>query len=251
MPKPFIMCVLTNRKRPEKMMVSGIDRIVLAVPELAVAVEEYGQLLGARAWTVLTAGGAAAAWLGLDNTVLELVEAEVERAVIEGVVLCSADAGVAPEPIANGLQLAVTCCDGSATANFRREHAGAQSDRMRVDHLVLRTADAAGCIALFTEHLGIRLALDKTVPEWGGRMLFFRVGGLTLEVIEAHQDKPTRDRFWGIAYQCPDIELALDQMQRRGVSLSGVRDGRKSGTRVATVKSASLGIPTLLIEPAK
>jgi hypothetical protein len=38
-------------------------------------------------------------------------------------------------------------------------------------------------------------------------------------------------------------------LAQRGVTLSGIREGRKPGTRVATVKSHCLGIPTLLIEP--
>lgn len=231
-------------------MVSGMDRIVLVVPDLAVAVEEYQRLLGAAAIPVSAPGANPTAWLALANTVLELVEDAVERPGIRGIVWCEPDTTVAPRAIVNDMQLAVASCDGSATANFRREQAAVAGDQLRVDHLVLRTRDAQACIALFADQLGVRLALDKTVPEWGGRMLFFRAGGLTLEVIEAAEDKPRRDRFWGIAYQCPDIEVAVAQMAGRGVVLSGVREGRKPGTRVATVKSACQGIPTLLIEPA-
>ena len=40
------------------------------------------------------------------------------------------------------------------------------------------------------------------------------------------------------------------ELASRGVTLTAVRDGRKPGTRVATLKSHDLGIPTLLIEPA-
>jgi hypothetical protein len=99
--------------------------------------------------------------------------------------------------------------------------------------------------------LGIRLALDQTVPEWGGRMLFFRAGKLTLEVIDSGSDGPGQDYFWGIAYQCPDIVEIAGQLAERGVELSELRAGRKPGSRVATLKSHNLGIPTLLLEPAK
>jgi hypothetical protein len=58
------------------------------------------------------------------------------------------------------------------------------------------------------------------------------------------------DRFWGIAFQCRDIERSAAEMMQRGVAVSAVRDGRKPGTRVATVKSSCLDIPTLLIEQA-
>ena len=81
-------------------------------------------------------------------------------------------------------------------------------------------------------------------------MLFFRVGKLTLEVIESGPDTTAGDHFWGIAFQCPDIDRSAGEMVRRGVAVSSIRDGRKPGTRVASVKSSCLAIPTLLIEPA-
>ena len=118
-----------------------------------------------------------------------------------------------------------------------------------VDHVVLRTSDAEACIDLFEGELGIRLALDKTVPEWGGRMLFFRHGKMTLEVIQHLQRPPEQDFFWGITYLCKDIDATVAQLDRRGVAHSPVREGRKPGTRVTTVKSHCLGLPTLLIGP--
>ena len=119
-----------------------------------------------------------------------------------------------------------------------------------MDHIVLRTADADACIDLFSVGLGIRLALDKNAPQWGARMLFFRVGKLTLEVVEPAEEKPERDYFWGIAYQCSKLSSTTKKLLEGGVALSEVRIGRKPGTKVATVKSHSLSIPTLLIEPA-
>ena len=120
-----------------------------------------------------------------------------------------------------------------------------------VDHIVLMTADADACIRLFGENgYGMRLALDQLVPEWGGRMLFFRCGKMTLEVIQKLEDPPEQDFFWGITYLCEDLEATLDQLDENGVKHSDIRDGRKPGTQVATVKSHTLGIPTLLIQPA-
>ena len=46
------------------------------------------------------------------------------------------------------------------------------------------------------------------------------------------------------AWMARALELA-----RRGVSLSGIRPGRKPGSLVATVKSHCLGIPTLFLQP--
>ena len=111
-------------------------------------------------------------------------------------------------------------------------------------------SDAEACIDLFRDQLGIRLALDKNVEAWGGRMLFFRGGKMTLEVIESSTDGQEENVFWGVAYQCPSLAERVKVLQDAGVQVSALRDGRKPGTRVATLKSHDLGIPTLLIQPA-
>jgi hypothetical protein len=80
-------------------------------------------------------------------------------------------------------------------------------------------------------------------------MLFFRAGKLTLEVIEPLGEPPAADYFWGIAYQCADLQRTALQLASRGVSLSVIRAGRKPGSFVATVKSHCLEIPTLLLQP--
>jgi catechol 2,3-dioxygenase-like lactoylglutathione lyase family enzyme len=231
-------------------MVTGFDRIVIAVPALAGAAGEYRQLLGMEPVPVSAAGESPRAWFCLPNTVIELVESPVDRAAIEGIVFTATGGGAAENPVANTRGLNLSLCNGEATATAREQHRETLTAQMRVDHLVLRTGDAADCIVLFEQQLGIRLALDKTVPEWGGRMLFFRAGKLTLEVIEPSDELGAADHFWGIAYQCAELEQLARQLAARGVSLSEVRAGRKPGSRVATVKSHGLGIPTLLIEPA-
>ncbi len=230
-------------------MVVGFDRIVIAVPGLADATREYRQLLGMEPATV--AGAPQRTWFILPNTVIELVEAPLQRAAIEGIVFASAGAAATETPVANARGLNLSLCDGALTAAMRGRYEEAGVAGLAVDHLVLRTTDADDCIALFGQQLGIRLALDKTVPRWGGRMLFFRAGKLTLEVIESAQEQGAADYFWGIAYQCADLDQLARQLSDRGVSLSEVRAGRKPGSRVATVKSHSLGLPTLLLQQAE
>ncbi len=232
-------------------MISSFDRIIIAVPRLDQAVREYQKLLGAGFWYVPGGDDGAKAWLGLANVVLELREQAVESPSIIAVVFAADDIPGSAVAISNTRGLELSLCDGSDSEEFRAQQASAQNTNLKVDHLVLRTADADACINLFSVGLGIRLALDKDVPQWGGRMLFFRVGKLTLEIIETAEDKPDADYFWGIAYQCADILETVAQLRRQGLELSDVRDGRKPGTKVATVKSHALGIPTMLIEPAK
>ena len=231
-------------------MVERFDRVTIEVPGLDGAVDEYTQLFGA-APAMLSSDADKRAWWGLSNTVIELLQVEAGSARVGALVLDRGASQQSEQVHDNPLGLGLLASDGQGTAAFRADHPGAQCPQLSVDHVVLRTDDADACVELFANELGIRLALDKTVPQWGGRMLFFRTGKMTLEVIESEADGSAGNYFWGIAYQCPDIDRTVTAMSGRGVQLSEIRDGRKPGTRVATVKSHCLGIPTLLIEPAK
>jgi catechol 2,3-dioxygenase-like lactoylglutathione lyase family enzyme len=118
-----------------------------------------------------------------------------------------------------------------------------------LDHVVVNTPDPDGAIAFFRDKLGIRLALDHTIEKWDARQLFFRLGGLTLEVVTPiSKDKElTQDTLWGLAYRCPDLSALQKRLLDAGANVSDVRMGRKKGTQVATVKPETHGIPTLLI----
>ena len=98
---------------------------------------------------------------------------------------------------------------------------------------------------------GIRLALDRTFEQWGARLLFFRVGGLTIEVaasLREEADPSAADHLWGIAYRVPDADAARQRLVEEGFDLSEVRRGRKPGTRVFTVRSETHGVATLCLE---
>ena len=118
-----------------------------------------------------------------------------------------------------------------------------------LDHVVVMTADAEACKTLFGEQLGIRLALDHTKPEWGVRQLFFRLGGVTIEVVESldRSKAPKKDFLWGTAWKTKDINAVRERMIAEGAEVSEVRRGRAKGTHVATIRPPTGGIPTLLI----
>lgn len=117
------------------------------------------------------------------------------------------------------------------------------------DHVVLRTADPDAAVRFYGDALKIRLALDRDL--FGTRMLFFRVGGVTLEVVRdprAVED----DVLAGVAYRTSDLDAACARILQGGFTVSGPRDGRKPGTRVLTVKDGTCGVPTLVIrDPAR
>lgn len=118
-----------------------------------------------------------------------------------------------------------------------------------VDHVVISTPKPNDAIVFFRDKLGLRLALDHTIEKWGVRQLFFRFGGLTLEIITpiAKDGQPEKDHLWGMAYRCPDVQAMHDRLVSAGATMSAPKKGRKKGTIVATVKPETHGIPTILI----
>ncbi len=121
-----------------------------------------------------------------------------------------------------------------------------------LDHAVVQTTDPEAMIALYGEALGLRLALDRTFEQWGMRLLFFRVGGVTVEVAAPLDPKtrPEADFFWGLSWRVRDLDAARTRLLDAGFDVSEVRTGRKPGTRVLTVREPTHGVATLLLEPA-
>jgi catechol 2,3-dioxygenase-like lactoylglutathione lyase family enzyme len=116
-----------------------------------------------------------------------------------------------------------------------------------VDHVVVNTQSVAAAKRFYGEQLGIRLALEQHVPEWGGTQLFFRASSMSIEVI-ASAKAPEQDELWGLALKTNNIVATHERLVSSGIAVSEIRDGRKAGTRVCTAKSHTLGVPTLMIE---
>jgi len=121
-----------------------------------------------------------------------------------------------------------------------------------LDHAVVRTPDPEAARALYGEGLGLRLALDREFPQWGARLLFFRVGDVTVELASELGAEPTRDagdRLWGLSWRVRDADAARARLAASGFDVSEVRPGRRPGTRVLSVRDGTHGVPTLLLEP--
>jgi catechol 2,3-dioxygenase-like lactoylglutathione lyase family enzyme len=121
-----------------------------------------------------------------------------------------------------------------------------------LDHAVVQTTDPEATKALYGDALGLRLALDRSFEQWGARLIFFRVGGITVEIAAQLGEESAEggdDRLWGLSYRVADADAARARLAAGGLDVSEVRDGRKPGTRVFTVRDGTLGIPTLMLEP--
>ena len=118
----------------------------------------------------------------------------------------------------------------------------------RLDHVVINTNDADGFINIYQDIFNIRLALDRIIEHWKSRMLFFRVNKTTIEVIEKKDDKDPNDSLWGLAWEVESIKDAHERLVSKGVEVTEIKKGLKENTLVATVKSHTHNVPTLLIE---
>jgi catechol 2,3-dioxygenase-like lactoylglutathione lyase family enzyme len=118
-----------------------------------------------------------------------------------------------------------------------------------LDHVVVRSPNPERAIALYAGRLGLDLRLDRSNPDWGARLLFFRCGDLVVEV--AHDLKKgvsdAPDQLWGLSWRAPDIAKANERLKKAGVEVSEPRNGRRPGTQVFTVQSHTANVPTIVI----
>lgn len=137
--------------------------------------------------------------------------------------------------------------NGGASLGPAEARAGAVSS---LDHIVINTPNPDRAVANYGARLGLRFALDRNAPQWNTRFLFFRVGDLTLEIIHRldHDNDPGKDdHIWGLTWAVADLEAAHDRLGKAGRDISEIRDGRKPGSRVFTIRDGTLGVPTLFI----
>jgi catechol 2,3-dioxygenase-like lactoylglutathione lyase family enzyme len=122
-----------------------------------------------------------------------------------------------------------------------------------LDHIVLATPDPERAAALYGARLGLDMKLDRTIAALQTRFLFFRQGGLVFEIIHSlkagRNDGP--DKFYGFSWRVADVAATRERLQTAGLDVSELREGRKPGTRVFTVRTGTFGVPTIVIEQGR
>ena len=154
-----------------------------------------------------------------------------------------ADAAAVPDVSALGLEVRVEPSETEAP--------GGAAPVAAIDHVVIQSPDPDRAIALWRDRLGLRLALDRPFPDRGLRLVFFRSGGLTLEIAGAHppgEDRDGADLIHGVSYRVTDLAAHREQLLGAGLDVSPIRTGMRPGTMVATVRSGTAGVPTLLLQ---
>jgi len=118
-----------------------------------------------------------------------------------------------------------------------------------LDHIVITTPQPERAAALYGARLGLEMKLDRTNPDWGSRLMFFKCGDLVVEI--AHDLKKgvseEPDRAWGLSWRVPDIVATQKRLAIAGFDVSEVRVGRKPGTNVFTVRDRNANVPTIVI----
>ena len=121
-----------------------------------------------------------------------------------------------------------------------------------IDHVVVRTEDPDAAIGFYADRLGLRLALDKRFPQFGARLIFLRVGHITVELaapLEVRADASATDHAWGISWRIADADAGRARLAEAGFDVSPVRKGRRPGTRVFSLRGEPCGVATLFLEP--
>ena len=268
----------------------ALDHVIVGVRDLDAAAADYAVLLGrAASWRGEHPGrGTANALFRLDNSYLELITARDDGPLgfalrtedgaqcaaalrARGLVASDAIAGEGRE-VATGAvrRWKNVMIPGDATRGilvFGIEHssppdalppakptAAATAAISGVDHVVVRSESPDAAIHFYGDQLGLRLALDKSFEQWGARLLFFRVGGVTVEIaapLPPSAAPGERDTFWGISWRTPDLVATHARLAAAGVDVSEIRPGRRPGTQVCTIRSHTHGVATLLLAEEK
>ncbi len=247
-------------------MILGFQEVRLAAVDLAGATSVAVALFGAP---VDRSSDAALSRWRLTNLELVLVPAvSAEAAGLVGLVLRTdslSDAGRLLER--RGVEVAMCERDGAAALRldtdvwgglpmFLAEN-GAEENQApggdgalhSLDHLVVRTANPDRAAAFFGARLGLDLRLDRANPTWRSRLLFFRCGDAVVEIAAdpAAPIADAPDQFGGLAWRATDPDAARNRLATAGLDVSEVRDGRKPGSRVFTLRRGLPGGPSLVI----
>jgi catechol 2,3-dioxygenase-like lactoylglutathione lyase family enzyme len=272
-------------------VIEALNHIAIAVSDLDRAASAYGALFGRRADWREEAAGARHAWFQLSNMALDLVQADGPgesgdrvRAQIEAhgeglwglafevtslddtrrlltrrgapvgeaASLLSTDAWrlAFVDPAAtHGVSIALAERSGRFTAKPAADDAV-----QALDHVVIATANPDRAIALYGARLGLDFRLDRSNPQWGSRLMFFRCGASVVEIGSriGGEASDAPDRLSGLAWRVVDPDAAQARLAKAGFDVSEVRSGRKPGTKIFTIRSGVPGSPTVMLsaEPA-
>ena len=196
--------------------------------------DEASRRLGRRAVTFGDAGVTRS--VAADGAVREWRYAEARASTTRGLAMMLIEAAETPWPVS------------PAIINEADAVAG-------VDHIVVRSQDADGAVALYGGRLGLDLRLDRANEAWGARQMFFACADMVVEIGSPFAPDPARagerDNLGGLAWRVADPRAAQARLAAAGADVSEVRKGRKPGTEVFTVRGGVPGAPYLMLKASR
>jgi hypothetical protein len=134
--------------------------------------------------------------------------------------------------------------DGIPTATSTEppaEGATHPNGTLRIDHLVLASADGARTAEAITTATGLEVLRVRESGSYGAPMVqrFFRMGEVVLELISPEDPTDGPTRFFGAAVDVEDID-ALPAFY--GERLGSVKAAVQEGRRIATLRHKDLGL---------
>ena len=98
-----------------------------------------------------------------------------------------------------------------------------------LDHVVISTEDPERAAALYGARLGLDMALDRSHPDWGARLMFFRCGDLVVEIVHRPSGPSadvTHDKLWGLSWRVADTGATRARLIGGRLEVSEMRAGR-------------------------
>jgi catechol 2,3-dioxygenase-like lactoylglutathione lyase family enzyme len=239
-------------------VIEALDHLTLRASFRAGAVGAYETLLGRKAVDGRIRVGNVGLAIEDDASTAQLTSLVFATASLEKAARLLERRALPAERAGDRLMLSSVATHGVPVALVERTEAPAPSPLLKsseaaaigsLDHVVIRSPNPERAIALYAGRLGLDLRLDRSNPDWGSRLLFFRCGDLVVEI--AHDlekgvsDAP--DRLWGLSWRAPDVARANERLKKAGVEVSEPRHGRRPGTQVFTVQSHTANVPTIVI----
>lgn len=249
--------------------IKHIDHLHVGTTDFERSVAAYTSLCGLQPSTETSVDGKRLAKFALANLTLCLAEADGDTGILE--VRFAVDSiermgrrlerlGLTPTPtesptrlsiLQRGLHFSFVEHDGERDEHHRDLGLGAVVNAL--DHLVIESANPEHTAFLLAAQLGLDLRMDLSNANWGARLMFFRCGDLIVEVMHKLGKSPPSesrdDSFFGLSWRVADAHAAQQNFTEQGLEVSAVRDGRKPGTQVFTVKDPTLALPTLILQP--
>ncbi|TAJ39706.1 MAG: VOC family protein [Reyranella sp.] len=227
-------------------MIEALDHLVIGGSAAV-----YEALLGRRAHDgrlrtgnvgLAFAGGAP----GLQSMVFATPDLDKAAKLLERRAVATTRVGDALALTGHGVAIGLAAKESEAPSPLAADEAACVS---ALDHVVVRTPNPERAIAFYAGRLGLDLRLDRSNPQWGARLLFFRCGDLVVEIAhdlkKGMSDAP--DQLWGLSWRVPDVAKAHARLKAAGLDVSEPRDGRRPGSQVFSVKNRTEGVPTLII----